>query len=144
MLFPSIFSDNFVDDLFNDVFATPSVSFKNSTVTQMNTDVREFADRYELGIELPGYAKEEIKADLKDGYLTVQAQRIRSNDEKNSDGKYIRRERFSGQCQRSFYVGEEVKDTDIKASFENGILNIIVPKIEPKPEIDERKSIQIM
>lgn len=142
MLLPSIFDNNFFDNFFDDVFSRPSLFFNNSNIPQMNTDVCEYDDHFELKVELPGYSKDNIKANLKDGYLTIAAQRTESNDEKDSNGKYIRRERYAGQCQRRFYVGKNVTEEDIKASFENGILNITVPKVDSKD--DDTKYIPIL
>lgn len=145
MLVPSIFEHNFVDDIFDDVFAVPFSYTKANAkpaVSSMNVDVQEFDDRYQLDLELPGYQKEDIQAELKDGYLTINAEHTDTNEEKE-EGKYIRRERFYGKCQRSFYVGEEIKQEDIQAKFENGILEVIVPKKEAKPAVEEHKYISI-
>ena len=145
MMLPSIFSNNFIDDFMDSAFnfpRAPKLSFENSSL--MRTDVKEFDDRYEMGLDLPGYNKEDISAELNEGYLTVNASHDESKDEKNEEGKYIRRERYSGQCTRSFYVGEDVKQEDIKASFENGVLKLVIPKIEAKPQIEEAKSIPIL
>ena len=98
---------------------------------------------YEIGIELPGYKKEDVKAELKDGNLTISASTNTENDEKDENGKYIRRERFSGSCSRSFYVGEAVEQEDIKAKFEDGVLKVFVPKKEVKPVVEEKKYITI-
>ena len=145
MMLPSIFSNNFIDSFMDSAFdfpRAPKLSFENSSL--MRTDVKEFDDRYEMGLDLPGYNKEDISAELKEGYLTVNASHDESKDEKNEEGKYIRRERYSGRCTRSFYVGEDVKQEDIKASFENGVLKLVIPKIEAKPQIEEAKSIPIL
>ena len=136
MLMPSIF-----DDFFND-FARP-VRFTNSTNYMMKTDVKETENGYELDIDLPGYKKEDIKAELKDGYMTISAQSSKNEDEKDKDGKYIRRERYYGNCSRTFYVGDDVTQEDIKAKFEDGILKIAVPKKEAKPQVEEKKFINI-
>ena len=109
----------------------------------MRTDVKEQEGAYELEMELPGYKKEDVTAQLKDGYLTIQASKNTTNDEKDAQGNYIRRERYTGQCSRSFYVGEEVKQEDIKARFEDGILKLVVPKVEHKKPIEENKFIAI-
>lgn len=109
----------------------------------MNADVQEFEDHYQLDLELPGYQKEDIQAELKDGYLTIQAEHNENKEEKDKDGKYIRRERYSGHVQRSFYVGDAVEQGDIHATFENGILKLSVPKVENKPKIEEKKYIAI-
>lgn len=145
MLVPSIFENNFVDDIFNDVFSVPfgfSKGGAKAPVSSMNADVQEFEDKYMLDLELPGYKKEDIQAEVKDGYLTINAEHSQSNEEKE-DGKYIRRERFYGKCQRSFYVGDAVTHEDIQAKFENGILEITIPKKEAKPEVEEHKYISI-
>ena len=94
-------------------------------------------------MEMPGFKKEDVKAQLKDGMLTIEAATSTNNDQKDEDGRYIRRERFTGSCSRSFYVGETIKQEDIKARFEDGILKICVPKEENKPQIEENKYISI-
>jgi HSP20 family molecular chaperone IbpA len=145
MLMPSIFGENLFDEFFDD-FARPARStarYSMPAASVMRTDVRESDTGYELDIELPGYKKEDVKAELKDGYLTISAETKQDKDEKNEEGEYIRRERYYGTCSRSFYVGEEVKQEDIKAKFENGILKLAVPKKEAKPEVDESKYIAI-
>ena len=146
MLVPSIFNHNFVDDMFDDFFtpAVPAARRATSNTTGlMNTDVKEFNDRYELEIDLPGYKKEDVQASLKDGYMTITAQHEESKEEKDDEGKYIRRERYSGHCSRSFYVGDIVTEEDIQAKFADGILKIEIPKKEYKPEIEEKKMISI-
>ncbi|MBQ4361476.1 MAG: Hsp20/alpha crystallin family protein [Lachnospiraceae bacterium] len=145
MLVPSIFNHNFVDDMFDDFFkpVVPSARPAANATGLMNTDVKEFNDRYELEIDLPGYKKEDVQASLKDGYMTITAQHEESKDEKDDEGKYIRRERYSGHCSRSFYVGDIVTEEDIQAKFSDGILKIEIPKKESKPEIEEKKYISI-
>lgn len=148
MLVPSIFEDNFTDDLFNDFFKMPfgrrDFGLANSSITGgMSTDVQEFDDKYQLDLELPGFKKEDIQAELKDGYLTINAKHEENKDEKDEKGKFIRRERYSGQCQRSFYVGDAITQEDIKANFENGVLKVEVPKKEAKPRVEEKKPIAI-
>ena len=93
-----------------------------------NTDIKEMKDRYELEIELPGFTKENIKAEINNGYLVVSASHNENKDEKDEEGRYIRKERYTGQCMRSFYVGNHINEEDIKAKFENGILKLEVPK----------------
>ena len=100
-------------------------------------------DGYEIHIELPGYKKEDVRAELKDGNLTISATSNTENEQKDENGKFIRRERFYGNCSRSFYVGEHVEQTDIKAKFEDGILKVFVPKKEAKPAVEEKKYITI-
>ena len=109
----------------------------------MKTDVKETDGAYELAMDLPGYGKNEVKAELKNGYLIIHASKEQKEDEKDKEGKYIRRERYYGSCSRSFYVGKDVTENDIKAKFDNGILRITVPKKEAKPEIEEKKYISI-
>ena len=98
----------------------------------MKTDVRETDDSYEVDIDLPGFKKDEINAKLEDGYLTISAAKGLDKDEKDKKGKYIRRERYAGSMSRSFYVGEHVEPEDIRAKFENGILQLSIPKSAPK------------
>ena len=144
MLAPSIFRDNFVDDFFSDMFFSPfGYGQKGKKSIGMNADVQEFADGYQVDLELPGFQKEDIQAELKDGYLTITASHSESNEEKNKKGEFIRRERYTGECSRSFYVGENVTQEDINASFENGILRLQIPKKEAIPKVEERKLIEI-
>ena len=110
----------------------------------MKTDIKEHQDGYELEIDLPGFHKDEIQAELKDGYLTISATKQLNQDEKEKEtGKYIRRERYTGSCQRSFYVGEAVTQEDIKAEFKHGILRLFVPKKEKTPEVEQRRFVSI-
>lgn len=127
-------------DLLGEMFADPFFTEHESKI--MKTDIKEKIDKYLICIELPGYQKENIKIDVEDGYLTVHAE-INSDNEEKEEGKFVRRERYVGSCSRSFYVGNEVKSEDIKASFKNGILKIEVPKKEYKKELPEKKYIQI-
>ena len=123
MLMPSIFGENLFDDWMD--FSFPSFDrafYESNTRNMMKTDVKETDQGYELDIELPGYKKEDVRAQLKDGYLTVQAAKNMNNDEKNEQGAYIRRERYAGTMSRSFYVGDNVTEEDIHAKFEDGIL----------------------
>ena len=98
---------------------------------------------YEVTMNLPGVKKEDVKAELKDGYLTISASSNNSRDEKDDNGRYIRRERYGGFCSRSFYVGDEVTEADIKAKFENGTLTMMIPKKEAKPAVENKKYIAI-
>lgn len=139
MLMPSIFGDKLFDDFMDFPFSSYG-TMKNS---MMKTDIKDMEGSYELDIDLPGFKKEDITAELKDGYLNISATSNSSKDEKDSDGKYIRRERYSGSCSRSFYVGEAVTKEDIKARFEDGILKLSVPKMENKPAVEEKKYISI-
>lgn len=108
----------------------------------MKTDVKEADGVYEVDMELPGYKKQDISAKLEKGYLTITAVKNEENNEGNPDSRYIRRERYSGQCSRSFFVGENVRQEDIHARFEDGILKLTIPKTEPA-KIEEQKYIAI-
>ena len=127
-------------DLIEDMFRDPFFDERESRV--MKTDIKEKKDKYVIDIDLPGYEKENIKIDVEDGYLTVHAT-IDSNKEEKEEGKFVRKERYVGSCSRSFYVGEEVNDEDIKATFKNGTLKLEIPKKEEKKELPEKKYIQI-
>ena len=139
MLMPSIFGENLFDSFFND-FAKVG---RTEVPKVMKTDIREDEKGFELDIELPGCRKEDVSAELKDGYLTIAGKTSSSSDEKDDSGRFIRRERYQGSCSRSFFVGDELEQEDIKAKFENGILKVFVPKKEPKPQVETRKMIQI-
>ncbi|MBC6696398.1 Hsp20/alpha crystallin family protein [Terrisporobacter mayombei] len=135
--FGGILFDNMFDEMFRDPFSA------NKRVDKvMRTDIQEKDNQYILDMDLPGYEKEDIKAQLKDGYLTITAQKNEISEDKDEKGDYIRRERYSGKCSRSFYVGEGVKEEDIKASFNNGILQLTFPKQADKKE-DNTKYITI-
>ena len=145
MLMPSIFGESLFDEFF-DEFARPAkktVRYTTQTPSVMRTDVKEHDTGYELDIDLPGYKKEDVQAELKDGYLTITASTKTNDEQKDEAGKYIRRERYYGTCSRSFYVGEDIKQEDIKAKFEDGILKVAVPKKEAKPKVEENKYITI-
>ncbi len=139
MLFPSVFRDNLFND-FDDIMDWPTVS---TDPTLMKSDVKDADDHYELTMDLPGFSKDDVKLQLKDGVLNFEATTNKSNDEKDKDGKYLRRERFQGTCSRSFYVGKDVSEDDIKAKFDNGVLTVCVPKKEAKPEVEDNHLIQI-
>lgn len=139
MLMPSIFGENLFDSFFND-FAKVG---RTEVPKVMKTDIREDEKGFELDIELPGFRREDVSAELKDGYLTIAGKTSSSSDEKDDAGRFIRRERYQGSCSRSFFVGDELEQEDIKAKFENGILKVFVPKKEPKPQVETRKMIQI-
>ena len=131
---------NLFDEMFKDPFFTRP--FENSSTQIMKTDIHEKNGNYMIEMELPGYVKEDIKADLKDGYLTITASKNETKEEKDSKGNCIRKERYTGTCNRSFYVGEQVTQDDIHASFKDGILSLQVPKDIPKVE-DSPKLITI-
>ena len=130
------------DDMFNDPFFTRSYE-PVTTSHIMKSDIQENENGYLLDIELPGYNKEDVQAELKDGYLTITANHEDKKEEKDKNGKFIRKERYTGTCQRSFYVGEEVRQEDIKAAFQNGILRLAIPKQLPQVEKEQPKLITI-
>ena len=138
MMLPSIFGENLLDNWFDDGWN----SWDYSKTSLMNTDIKENDNDYELTMNLPGVKKEDVTAELKDGYLTIHATSNQNKDEKDEDGKYIRRERYSGSCNRSFYVGDAITEEDIKANFENGTLKMTIPKKEAKA-VPEKKFISI-
>lgn len=139
MLLPSLFSNNSIDNFFNDDFKDFFKS-SNSVSNLMNTDIKEHDDHFEMALDLPGFKKEDININLRNGNLTIEAHRQHSVDEKDEDtGKYIRRERYTGAVKRSFYVGENVKDEDILAKFDNGILELNIPKGKSEPKSIEIK-----
>ena len=127
-------------DLFEEMFNDPFFTRGESKL--MKTDIKEKKDHYELEVDLPGYEKEDIKIELSDGYLTVQA-KTNTNKEDKEDGKIVRKERYVGSCSRSFYVGNSVKNEDVKASFRNGTLKIEVKKKEESKELPEGNYIEI-
>ena len=145
MMMPSIFGGNLFNDDWMD-FSFPDIDkelYGKHAKNLMKTDVKEKDGNYEVAIDLPGFKKDEITAELKDGYLTISAAKGLDKDEKDKEGKYIRRERYSGACQRSYYVGEDITEEDIKAEFKHGILKLFVPKKEVKPAVEEKKYISI-
>ena len=134
---PSIFGENLFDDFMSFPFDDPFFSRKPAKQERpaqhlMKTDIRETEGGYLLDIDLPGYAKEDVKLSLKEGYLTVKASKTENNDEKDEEGNYIRRERYTGSMSRTFYVGNAVRPDEIKAKYEDGILQLSVPKKDPK------------
>ena len=137
-MLPSIFGEDLFDDFFNDPFGMMNVSEGRSPLygkhakNLMKTDVRETENSFEVDMDLPGFKKDEVNLELKDGYLTVSADKALDKDKKDNEGRYIRQERWSGSCSRSFYVGENVKPEDVHAKFEDGILRLSLPKQEQK------------
>ena len=147
MMMPSIFGENLFDDFMND-FAFPAFPnvdkelYGKHAKNLMKTDVKDTKEGYKVDIDLPGFTKDEIQMHLKDGVLTVSAAKGLDKDEEDKKGKYIRKERYAGAMQRSFYVGENLTQEDIKAKYENGILRLSVPKKEAKP-VETKKTIAI-
>jgi len=128
-------------DLFNDFFGRDDF-FSRREQSLMKTDIKEKEDKYIIEMDLPGYEKENINLELKEGYLTVSAKVERETDSGEKE-KYVHKERFYGECSRSFYVGEELTEEDISAEFKNGMLKINIPKKEAKKELPEAKRIEI-
>ena len=146
MLMPSIFGENLFNDDWMD-FGFPEVDkalYGKHAGHVMKTDVKETDAGYEVDIDLPGFKKDEISAKLDDGYLTISASKGLDKDEKEKEnGRYIRKERYAGACSRSFYVGEDITEEDIKAEFKHGLLKLFVPKKEAKPAVEQKKTISI-
>ena len=148
MLMPSIFGENLFDDFdrwmdtsFRDV---DKALYGKHAKNMMKTDVKETEKGYEVDIDLPGFKKDEIQLELNDGYLTISAAKgLDEEDKDKKSGKYIRKERYSGACSRSFYVGDAVTEEDIKGEFKHGILKLFVPKKEAKPAVEDHKYIAI-
>lgn len=143
MLMPSLFGESLLDRFFDMPVMSRPEEFGNPAKNVMHTDVKENDDSYEIAMNLPGFKKEDVQGEVKDGYLTISATTNTSNDTKDDNGKYIRKERYSGSCSRSFYVGEQVTQDDIRAKFEDGVLRIVVPKKEAKPAVEEKHFIAI-
>ena len=149
MLYPSIFNESIFDDLMD--FDFPSFGgfgnvdkklYGKNAARVMKTDVREHEDGFEVVMDLPGFKKDEITLDLENGYLTVTAAKGLDQDEKDKKGKLIRQERYAGSMSRSFYVGENLTEEDVKAKFEDGVLKLSVPKKEAA-KVPQKKTIMI-
>ena len=136
MMMPSIFGENLFDDdwmdfpFAHDFWGGKNPLYGKRAKNMMKTDIREHDDGYEIDIDLPGFKKDEINVELDDGYLTISAEKSLDKDEEKKHGRYIRRERYAGALQRSFYVGDALTQEDIKAKYEHGILKLSVPKKE--------------
>lgn len=148
MLMPGIFQENLFDNFMDfpfekEFFGRLNPLYGKNEKNIMKTDVKETDSSYEVDIDLPGFKKDEISARLEEGYLTISASKSLDKEEKDEkSGIYIRRERYSGQCSRSFYVGDAVTEEDIRAKFEDGILRVSVPKKEAR-QVEEKKYIAI-
>ena len=140
MLMPSIYARDLFDDVFEPFYRQNKTSFNSNGL--MKTDVKETDDGYELSIDLPGVSKDDLKAEVKDGYMTVSVTKNENNDEKDKKGKFIRQERYAGAMSRSFYVGDDITENDIHAKFENGVLRLDVPKKEAKA-VETKKHVAI-
>ena len=141
MLLPSIFGDNLFDNFMDDMFPASERKTVKTMPSIMKTDIKETDDQYVLSVELPGFNKEDVKLSLKDGYLNISAT-AQDEEEEEKDGKFLRRERYTGAMTRSFYVGEDITEEDVKAKFGNGVLTLSHPKEAPK-KIEEPKYICI-
>ena len=131
---------NIFEEAFNDWFR-PAYQHAGSV---MKTDIKETDEGYELEIDLPGFTKDEVKVSLDNGYMTVSAAKGLDKDEQEKkSGKYIRRERYAGACERSFYVGDEITEEDVKGEFKHGMLKLFIPKKEAKPAVEQKKYISI-
>ena len=124
-----------------DTFFDTGASTEKLAPSLMRTDIKENDDGFELTIDLPGFKKEDVQAQLKDGYLSIAAQT--HNETSEEKGTYVRKERFAGKCSRTFYVGEDVEEDDIKAKFEDGVLTIKVPKKQEQPKLEDNHTIAI-
>ena len=141
-MLPAVFGENLFDDFFDDAFLAPVFHTRNPLYGKhaahvMKTDIREKDGSYELDVDLPGFKKDEVQLNLENGYLTISAEKSLNRDEKEEgkekdEGRYLRRERYSGQCSRSFYVGDALQPSDLSATFEDGILRISMPKSAPQ------------
>ena len=140
MLVPSIFANSVFDDFFDFPYVNDKKAerklYGHNAANLMKTDIQEYDDGYQLEIDLPGFKKDEIHIELKNGYLTISAAKGLDKDEKAPEGKYIRQERYTGACSRSFYVGTDLQPKDVNAKFTDGILELTFPKEAPKKEPD--------
>lgn len=142
MYLPSIFDDNFVDSFFDDMFRMP---MEETTMKSpvMSTDIKDLGNGYEMDIELPGYTKDQVHASLHDGYLTITADKKEEKNDKDEDGTFLHQERYEGKCSRTFYVGENITEADIKAAFDNGVLKLAIPKKAVNQEVEQNRYIPI-
>ena len=152
MLLPRIWDEDLFENMDNwmswpdesEFFGKKNPLYGKHAKNLMKTDVRETEDAYEVDIDLPGFKKDEVTITVENGYLNISAVKGLDKDEKEKEtGRYIRRERYAGACSRSFYVGKEVHQDDIKAEFKHGILTLFVPKKEAKPAVEQKHSISI-
>ena len=152
MLLPDIFGENLFDDFLEDFPFWDDKEQKKlekklygrRAKNLMKTDIKETSSAYELVVDLPGFKKDEVHASLENGYLTISAEKGLDKDEtEEKTGRYIRRERYAGSCQRSFYVGGDITQDEIKGEFKHGILRLTIPKKEAKPAVEDKKYISI-
>ena len=149
-MFPALMNDTLFSDLFDDPFFEgwrnmdrAAACDPNMSAGMMSTDVRETDKGYMVDIDMPGFKKDDISLDLQNGYLTVSAHRNSSHEDKDDNGRWLRRERYAGSCSRSFYVGEDVKDSDIHASYKDGTLFLEMPKPEAQQHAETKHQIAI-
>ncbi len=149
-MFPALMNDTMFSDLFDDPFFEgwrnmdrAAACDPNMSAGMMSTDVRETDKGYMVDIDMPGFKKDDISLDLQNGYLTVSAHRNSSHEDKDDNGRWLRRERYAGSCSRSFYVGEDVKDSDIHASYKDGTLCLEMPKSEAQQQVETKHQIAI-
>ena len=149
-MFPALMNDTMFSDLFDDPFfegwrnmENVGTRESNMSMGMMSTDVRESDKGYMVDIDMPGFKKEDISLELQNGYLTVSAHRDSSHDDKAEDGKWLRRARYVGSCSRSFYVGEDMKDSDIHASYKDGTLCLELPKPQAQQQVETKHRIAI-
>ncbi len=152
MLAPSIFEENFIDDLFGFPYMKEFDNMEHDMERKlygrkasrmMKTDIREKDDNYEISIDLPGFRKEDITVELDNGYITISASKNLDKDENNKKGKLLRQERYAGSMARSFYVGENVEKEDVDANYKHGVLNLTIPKKAMEKKIPEKNLIAI-
>ena len=151
MLMPSVFGNDLFDDFFEFPFYDDRYEknaqkklYGHRAANLMKTDIKDVEGGYEILVDLPGFKKEEVKASLDNGYLTISAAKMLEEGEKDKKtDKYLRRERYEGACQRSYYVGEYVTKEDLKAEFKDGVLRVFIPKKEAIPKKEEDKFISI-
>lgn len=149
-MFPALMNDTMFSDLFDDPFFEgwrnmdrAAACDPNMSAGMMSTDVRETDKGYMVDIDMPGFKKDDISLDLQNGYLTVSAHRNSSHEDKDDNGRWLRRERYAGSCSRSFYVGEDVKDSDIHASYKDDTLCLEMPKPEAQQQVETKHQIAI-
>ena len=148
MLMPSIFNDNLFDDWFDDDFYMPVIPdmsdvdkklYGGRAAHEMKTDVKETEKGYEVAVDLPGFKKDDVTVELNNGYMTITAQKKVDSDKKNKEGRYIRREHYSGSMSRSFYVGDQLTENDIHARMNDGILTLQIPKKEETKRVEDKR-----
>ncbi len=152
MLAPSIFEENFIDELFGFPYLKEFDGMEHDMERKlygrkasrmMKTDIREKDDNYEISVDLPGFRKEDITVELDNGYITINASKNLDKDDNNKKGKLLRQERYAGSMTRSFYVGENVEKEDVDANYRHGVLNLTIPKKAIEKKIPEKNLIAI-